>query len=392
MARILIADHIAERRNVLYTFLRSDDHAIIPVARESEAVKMIRESHPDLIILEGTVAGAKILAEAKAMDSEPAIMMLMASAPSSEQYDELLNQGVNEILVSPLDIADVQSKTNRALSRRPASKTLQLRFPELVGTSEKMQQVFRKIVKAAAADHPVFITGEAGSGKQSAARQIHQLSSRKDGAFRVAYCKGLNETELESEFFGHEPGVFPWALQRREGELELSDHGTLYLEEIGQLSLLMQTKLLGFLEQQRLQRLGGANYFSVDVRFIAGASQSLARTVEEGRFRPDLFYRLGVCQIEIPALRTRANDIPELIHLFASDYEVQVAPEAVEVLMNYSWPGSVEQLKNSVQQAVNACDNNRVELKDLPSIVLNEVAMKGRRFKYMPPVKITKAE
>jgi DNA-binding NtrC family response regulator len=199
--------------------------------------------------------------------------------------------------------------------------------------------------------------------------------------------------QLESEFFGHEPGVFPWARERSQGEIELSDHGTLYLEEIGELTPLIQTKLLNVLEEQRLQRLGGANSFSVDVRVIGGASHPLEKSVEEGRFRADLFYRLSVCQIEIPALRARANDIPELVHLFASHYEVQIAPEAVEVLMNYSWPGSVEELKNAVQQAINACDNNRIELRDLPSAVLKEVAMKGRKFKYMPPVsKMTKSE
>jgi two-component system, NtrC family, response regulator AtoC len=387
MARILIADHLAERRNILSTFLRSDEHAIIPVARESEAVKMMRETHPDLIILEGTVGGTRILNEAKGLDSEPAIIMLMANAPSTEQFVELMNQGVNEVLISPLDIIDVQTKTQRALSRRPVSNSLQLRFPDLVGSSEKMQQVYRKLIKAAAADHPVFLSGETGSGKQLVARQLHQLSSRKEREFRSARCMGLTEAELESELFGHESGVFPWAVERRPGEIELGDGGTLYLEEVGKLTPLIQMKLLGFLENQKLHRMGSAHSLSADVRVVAGTSELLFRRIEEGTFRADLFYRLTVCQIEIPPLRARISDIPELVYYFLSPFEVQIAPEAMEVLMNYPWPGSVEELKNAVEQAVNACENNRIELRDLPQRVLKVVAAGARQYKFSPPSK-----
>src|SRR5262245_20626344 len=284
MARILIADHLAERRNILSTFLRSDEHSIIPVAREGEAVKVMRETRPDLIILEGTVGGARILTEAKGLDSEPAIIMLMASPPSAEQLVELINQGVNEVLVSPLDITDVQTKTQRALLHRPISSSLQLRFPDLVGPSEKMQQVFRKIVKAAAADHPVFISGERGAGKQLVARQIHELSSRKEREFRSAYCRGLTEAELESELFGHEAGVFPWAVEKQQGKLEMGDGGTLYLEEVSALTSLIQAKLLSYLEGQKLQRMGSGHPFSTDVRLIAGSSESLVRKIEVGQF------------------------------------------------------------------------------------------------------------
>jgi len=387
MARILIADHLTERRNILCTFLRSDEHTIIPVAREAEAIKTMRDTHPDLVILEGTLGGTKVLMEAKGLDSEPAIIMLMASHPSAEQFVELMEQGVSDVLVSPLDITEVVSKAQRILSRRPAARAVQVRFPELLGSSEKMQQVFRKVIKAASADHPVLITGEPGSGKELVARQIHDLSSRKERAFRVAHCAALTEAELESELFGHEPGVFPWAIQRREGKFELSDGGTLYLEEAGELTPLIQTKLINFLEEQKLQRMGGANRLSVDVRLVAGTSRSLGRKVDEGKFRADLFYRLSVSQIEVPPLHARPSDIPELVYLFLAHYDVQIAGEAIEVLMNYSWPGSVEELKNAVEQAVNSCENNRVELRDLPGSVLKAVAIRGRRYKFTPAPK-----
>ena len=387
MARILIADHLAERRNILGTFLRSDEHTIFPVARETEAVKIMRETRPDLIILEGTVGGIKLLTEAKELDSAPAIIMLMASAPSAEQFVELMNQGVNDVLVSPLDVTDVQTKTQRALSRRRTFDALQIRFPELVGSSEKMQQVFRKIVKAASGDHPVFITGEPGSGKQLVAEQIHRLSSRKDRGFRGVRCASLSETELESELFGHEAGVFSWAIEPRQGAFELGDGGTLYLEEVGALTPLLQAKLFSFLGEQKLQRMGSDRPFSADIRLVAGTSQFIGRRVEAGQFRADLFYQLSVCQIELPPLRARPLDIPDLVFCFLGRYDVQIAGEAVEVLMNYSWPGSVEELKNAVEQAVNSCENNRVELRDLPAPVLKAVALTGRKYKFSPSLK-----
>src|SRR5438477_6156937 len=166
MARILIADHLSERRNILCTFLRAEEHTITPVARETEAIRAMREAHPDLIILEGTVAGTKVLAEAKQVDSGIAVIMLMTGPPSVEQLVELMNQGVSDVLVSPLDINDVQTKVERALSRRPTPDALQIRFHDLVGPSAKMQQVFRKTVKVAASDNPVLLIGEPGTGQR----------------------------------------------------------------------------------------------------------------------------------------------------------------------------------------------------------------------------------
>jgi len=384
MARILIVDHLSERRNILSTFLRADEHVIIPVAREAEALKAARENRPDLIILEGTVAGTKILTEARQADPGLAILMLLGGTPTVDQLVELMSQGVSDVLVSPLDINDVQTKVERALGRRTAVDSVQIRFHELVGSSERMQQVFRKIVKVAAGDSPVLLTGEPGTGKQLVAEQIHRLSSRKAQPFRAARCAGLSEAELESELFGHEPGVFAWAVERRQGQFELGEGGTLYLEEAAELTPLIQTKLLRFLDEQKVQRLGAAGRLSSDVRLIAGASQFLAHRVQECRFRSDLFYRLSVCHIELPPLRSRANDIPELVDLFLSRYDVQIAGEAMEVLMNYPWPGNVDELKNAVEQAVGLCDNNRVELKDLPSRVLRAVAMAGRTYKFTP--------
>ena len=384
MARILIVDHSSERRSILCTFLRTDDHVIMPVARETEAIKTIRESTPDLIILEGTVAGTKLLSEAKQLDSGTAIVMLMNGEPSVDQLVELMNQGVNDVLVSPLDINDVQTKVERALSRRQATDSTAVRFHDLVGSSRKMQQVFRKLLKAAAAEHPVLLVGEPGTGKRLVAEQIHRLSSRREHDFRIIHCSGLSGPELESEFFGHEKGAFSWAAERHAGQLELGDGGSLYLEGTDKLPLVIQGKLLRYLENQTLQRFGGEMHLSANTRLLAGALRTMHHQVEDGSFRSDFFYRLSSCQIDLPALRAHVEDIPELVDFFLARYGVQIAGEAMEVLMNYSWPGNVDELKSAVEQAVNLCESNRVELKDLPTRVLKAVSIGNRRYKFVP--------
>jgi DNA-binding NtrC family response regulator len=384
MARILIADQVSERRSILSTFLRGDEHVIIPVAGEDEASRFMREVHPDLVIAEGSVGGAKLLAEARELDTNVAVIMILAAPPTVEQVVELMHQGVSDVLVSPLDINDVQAKVDRALNRRTSADALQIRFHDLVGSSQKMQQVFRKIVKASVTDVPVLIHGEKGVGKRLVAEQIHSLSSRKDRSFSVVHCIGLAGPELESELFGHEPGVFVWANERKRGQLELGEGGTVLLQEVARLMPPLQTKLLRFLDERLLQRLGGDSLVSADVRILAASSESILSKVQEGSFRSDLYYALSSNLIELPPLRARYNDIPEIVEHFLARYDVQIAGEAMEVLLNYSWPGNVDELKNAVEQAINSCDDNRIELKDLPPRVLKSVALTGRRHRFTP--------
>ncbi len=380
MARILIADRIAERRNILSTFLRGDAHVVIPVSGEEEAVRYLRELHPDLVIAEGNLQGAKLLALVKEMDGGISMVMLMAGPPSVDQVVEIMNQGVSDILVSPLDINDVRAKVERALARNPGAAASQIRFHNLVGSSPKMQEIFRKIVKTAAISSAVLIIGEKGVGKQLVAEQIHQLGPRKEHPFKVAHCAGLSDTDLELELFGQSGS----GAERRRGLLELSEGGSLFIADIGSLSMRMQARLLRFLEEQTFQRVGGDFTISANVRMLATTIDTLAVQVQEGKFRSDLYYLLSGTCMEVPPLRARAGDIPELIDLFLTRYDVQIAGEAVEMLMNFDWPGNVDELKNMIEQAVTLCDNNRIELRDLPDRVLRAVAHTGRKHKYVP--------
>lgn len=380
MARILIADRISERRNILSTFLRGDDHVVIPVASEEEALRYLRELHPDLVIAEGNLQGTKLLAHIREMEQGVSMIMMMAGPPSVDQVVEIMNQGVSDILVSPLDINDVRAKVERALGRLPSASVVQIRFHSLVGSSPKMQEIFRKIVKTAAIGSAVLIMGEKGVGKQLVAEQIHLLSPRKEYPFKVAHCAGFSDAELEIELFGHGGS----GSERRRGLFELSEGGSLCIADIGSLSMRMQARLLRFLEEQTFQRAGGDVTLSANVRILATSCDTLTTQVQEGGFRSDLFYLLGGTCMELPPLRARALDIPELVDLFLSRYDVNIAGEAVELLMNFNWPGNVDELKNAVEQAVTLCDNNRIELRDLPARVLRAVAHTGRRHKFVP--------
>jgi len=387
MARILIADQVSERRSILCTFLRGEEHVIIPVSSEEEAVRFLKDVHPDLIIAEGNVGGAKLLSEARELDSNTAMIMILTGPPSVEQVVELMNQGVSDVLVSPLDINDVQTKVERALNRRPGADAMQIRFRDLVGSSSKMQQIFRKVVKAGASESPVLIVGERGTGKRLVAEQIHLLSARKERVFRSLDCSAVALEELEHELFGHEAGVFPGATQPRRGQLELANGGSLCLQEVAVLTRPLQAKLLRLLEDQVVERRGGENPLTLDVRLLVASSDPLLYKVQEGSFQSDLYYGLSSCLIELPPLRARISDLPELVDHFVSRYDVQVSPEATELLMNYSWPGNIDELKNAVEQAVNICEANRIELRDLPERVLKAVARTGRKHKFIPPPK-----
>lgn len=382
MTKILVFDHLAERRRILVSFLQGNDHVIFACDREEEALPLVREFQPDLVIAAGTLAGSKLLAEARALDSSVATLVLLGAPPTAAQVEGLLAQG-SEYLVE-LNLNEFQAKIERLLNRRAGPAATRLHFRDLVGSSPRMQTAFWKLTRAAGGERPVLLLGEKGTGKQAFAREIHRLSRRKDGPFRVQQCEGLSEPEPLTALWGHEPGAWPRAVAGPVGELELADQGTLYLGNAEALGALAQIRLLRLLEERIVQRVGSNQTRAVDVRLIAGCEPTLLSRVQEGRFRSDLYYQLGGHVIELPPLRARVLDIPELAEFFAHPYGVEFAPEAMEMLMNHSWPGNVDELKSVVEQAVNLCEENQIELRHLPPRILRSVARGGRRYKFTP--------
>jgi DNA-binding NtrC family response regulator len=251
-------------------------------------------------------------------------------------------------------------------------------IPGLIGISRIMEDVYCGIRKAALTDSNVLITGESGTGKELVARAIHNLSERKDNPFIVINCSAIPDTLLESELFGYERGAFTGANYTKKGLIEWAHHGTLFFDEIGDVSPLFQTKILRVIQEGEFIRIGGAQPIKVDVRFIAATNRDLLKACKEGSFREDLYYRLNVIHIELPPLRNRKEDIPSLVNFFIKKHSSKrkdiyikgITEEALNLLMNYSFPGNVRELENIIERAVAFTNSVEITVKDLPSYLI----------------------
>ena len=254
-------------------------------------------------------------------------------------------------------------------------------FGDLIGKDPKMQVVYKLIEDVAPSDATVLIQGESGTGKELVARAIHQHSPRKDGPFVVINCSAYPATLLESELFGHEKGAFTGALRQKAGRFEQAHGGTVFLDEVGDIPLPAQVKLLRVLQTRKFERVGGEQTLTVDVRVLAATHKDLVQEVKNGNFREDLFYRLNVIPIKLPPLRERKNDIPLLVEHFlklfaaARSKDIQgLSSEALRVLLNYSWPGNVRELENTIEHAVVLAKAGQVEAWDLPAAIQSSFA------------------
>ena len=250
-------------------------------------------------------------------------------------------------------------------------------FPDITGESRAIRGVLNQIIKVAPTDSTVLVYGESGTGKELVAKNIYEHSIRKDKAFVKINCVAIPEELLESELFGHEKGSFTGASSRKLGKFEIADGGTIFLDEIGDMSLRLQAKILRVLQEREFDRVGGTNPIKVDVRFIAATNKNLEELVKDGKFREDLFYRLNVFVINIPPLRNRIEDIPLLVDSFyenSSLKHVKLSPKALSELMDYSWPGNIRELQNVIERAMVLCeDGSEIESNHLPSNIANEV-------------------
>ncbi len=248
---------------------------------------------------------------------------------------------------------------------------------DLVGESPRMQNVYQLIAKVAPSDFTVLIRGESGTGKELVARAIHRNSKRKDNAFVAINCAALTETLLESELFGHEKGAFTGAVAQKKGKLEMADGGTIFLDEMGEMSPLLQTKLLRVLQEREFERVGGTRTLKVNLRVIAATNRDLEAEIVAGNFRQDLFYRLNVVSIKMPSLRDRRQDIPLLANHFLKKHREQckrrvrgISDEAQSLLKNYDWPGNVRELENVIERALVLGSSDLIRPEDLPETIL----------------------
>lgn len=384
--RVLAIDDEETMLRILRRTLEPEGYHVETCSNAEDAIKLLNGSGPfDVVItdmmLPGGVDGFKVIEEARAIDSE--IMVIVITAYSSvESAVAAVKAGAYDFIPKPFDPDHILIVVKRAVEARNLKLEnigLKRRLAdcpqrkEMVGTSPAMSHVFNMIEKVKDTNGTVLLIGESGVGKELVARAIHFGSVRAERPFIAINCGALPDELLESELFGYEKGAFTGAARRKQGLLEAANNGTVFLDEVSSISPMMQVKLLRFLQEKTIMRLGGNETIAVDVRVIAATNEDLRMAVDKGTFRKDLYYRLNVIPIEIPPLRERRDDIPLLVRHFMNKFAAKtnktisgVAKEAMELLVSHSWEGNVRELENVIERAVTITDDPVIGLDDLP--------------------------
>jgi DNA-binding NtrC family response regulator len=389
-------------------FATSDDSALVDMGQElapaffisiatnpADLITGIRENDPEIIVVDvDTIApsGGDFFAQVGEVRAAApgALLIAISRTPLRNARQRTRSAGADEFLLAPVDFAELREFLLEAAEERNARlESQRLReeiksknsFCDLIGGSAEMRKVYEAVRRVAASDTKVMLRGESGTGKELVARAIVSLSARRDGPFISVNCAALPDTLMESELFGHEKGAFTGAHASRPGQIELADGGTLFLDEIGSLGLPLQSKLLRVLQDSAVQRLGGKQSRKIDFRLICATNEDLEEMVAAGRFREDLYYRIHVIPIQLPALRERNGDIPLLIdhflHAFCSANGLpmkRVEPEAMDVLESNQWPGNVRELENLAHRLVLMVDGETISVSDLPQQLIHRSA------------------
>jgi DNA-binding NtrC family response regulator len=381
--RILLVEDKDSLRQMLATAIRKAGYTVDEAPDGPVATEKIRKQPYHLVITDlrlPTLSGLEILRAQKEID--PTIPVLIMTAYGTiEEAVEAMKQGAFDFLPKPVDMAHLFLLIDRALEqRRLLVENILLKeefqrnygIPKIIGESAAIQGVSREIQRVAPTDATVLLTGESGTGKEVFSRAIHQLSPRRDKPFVAVNCAAIPHTLIENELFGHEKGSYTGAISRKIGKFELADQGTLLLDEIGELHVSVQAKVLRVIEEQAFERIGGLETIRISTRVIAATNRDLHDLVEKREFREDLFFRLSVFPIHIPPLRDRMSDVHLLAQFFVDKFSrdlhrhgLTISPEATEALGNYSWPGNVRELQNTIERAVILSDSNQIQRGDL---------------------------
>ena len=366
--RILIADDDAGTVALLTDLLTEDGYAVESVATGTEVLDRLQvDSRYDLLLVDVQMPGVNgldLLERLRGAGNDIPVIMITAHGTSSIAI-RAMQMGAYDYLQKPFDINEVSLIVRRLFEHQElASRVRSLEERQelrerMIGRSPAMREIYKTIGRVAASDASVLISGETGTGKELAANLIHQNSARRNGPLIKVNCAALPETLIESELFGHEKGAFTGAVAQRKGRFELANKGTIFLDEVGEITLPVQKKLLRVLQEGEIERVGGSTVIKVDVRVLAATNRDLLQEVEQGRFREDLYYRLNVINIHMPPLRERKSDIPILVEHFLDKYRyrpgappTKISEEALERLQAYDWPGNVRQLENEIERAV----------------------------------------
>lgn len=385
--RILIVDDELSMREFLTILLEREGYRVEQADTAEAALSLLLDEEFDLVISDicmPGLSGLVLLEKIKQMNPDTAVLMITAFS-TAEQAVEAMKLGAYDYLAKPFKVEEIKVLVRNALEKRTLQQeNVRLRqevrknhdFSGLIGTSSIMQNVYSLITKVAASTANVLIMGESGTGKELAARAIHDNSQRRDKQFVAVNCGAIPDNLMESELFGHKKGAFTGAVNDRAGLFEQADGGTLFLDEVGEVPLQLQAKLLRVLQERELRRVGANDDRKVDVRIVAASNRNLEDQVKEGTFREDLFYRLNVVELRMPALRERPEDIPLLVQHFFTKIlqqpwtEQSSTQEAMKALAGYHYPGNVRELENIVERCLIIGDR-KITLESLPQQVLN---------------------
>jgi DNA-binding NtrC family response regulator len=386
MNRVLVVDDDPASRRLLEVRLRPLECDVATAGNGEQALSALRKDLPDLVLLDlqmPKMGGLEVLRALRKEEINVPVIVITAHG-SIETAVEAMKEGAYDFITKPVDANHFDIVVRKALEREGLKRELELfsedadkRYRLIVGKSDKMKGAVETAKKAATSKATVLLLGESGTGKEIFARAIHSWSERRSQSFVAINCVGLSKELLESELFGHEKGSFTGAIQLKKGKMELANGGTVFLDEIGDVSQELQTKLLRFLQEREFDRVGGVSPIHVDVRIVAATNRDLDVAVKEGRFREDLYHRLNVVPIMLPPLRERREDIPALARHFLQRFAKEVKKSLSEIsketlgkLSAYDWPGNVRELANVIERAVVLGQGSEIAPHDLPARIV----------------------
>ena len=401
-SRILVVDDEPSMRELLDIVLRREGHEVFKASNGRQAVEILEREPIDLLISDikmPDMSGVDVLKAAKLLDADIVGIMVTAYA-SIESAVEAMHLGAYDYVSKPFNVEELKLRIRKGLERKQLAQENDLlrralqtthRFANIIGQSAAMQQVFQLIETIAPTTSTVLVTGESGTGKELVARAIHFNSPRRDRPFVALNCGALPETLLESELFGHMKGSFTGADSNRKGLVETAEKGTIFLDEIGEMSPMMQVKLLRVLQERKFRRVGGGEEIDADIRVVTATNRDLGQMVDGGKFREDLFYRINVIPVHLPALREREGDILLLAEHFVARFSQAmgksisaIADDARERLEAYPWPGNIRELENAMERAVALERSDVVSVSSLPAAVQRGEARRPGQGTAMP--------
>ena len=384
MAKLLVADDERSMRELLELVFRREGHQVTAVSNGREALDAMQKTNFDLLITDvkmPDVGGIELLRSAREQAPEMMVIMMTAFATINSAR-EAFKLGADDFIQKPFDVDEFKLVVRKALEKLDLRQENALLKRELlkrgnlgdiIGRSPQMQAVYQMVETVAANASTVLIVGESGTGKELVARAVHSMSPRRDRAFVSVNCGAFTETLLESELFGYVKGAFTGAQSNRKGLFEAAEGGTIFLDEIGEMSLTMQVKLLRVLQERRIRRVGGTEETAIDTRIVAATHRDLEKMVKSGDFREDLYYRVSVIPLELPALRERKADIRDLTQHFLDKFAhltnqavKRCTEEVMRYLEEYDWPGNVRELENTIERAVALEIGDEIQTQRLP--------------------------